>query len=144
MTPLFSPEETGETRDNAVGAVGRLILAGRGALPLEQLLPTFLGGLPLRDDLREATPAYTALAALVTSGDTAPRVLALAPQVLSAFGAAAVQPGLPAEALMQVGRAVASLQAAYAQQLGAAVASLPAEQQQGLARLMAEAQQQQQ
>jgi len=142
LYPLFGKDEVGEVRDNAAGAVGRLLLAAGPAAPIEQVLPTFLAALPPRDDPGEATPAYSALARLVTSGETAARVMPMAAGMLHAFGAAAVQPGIPQDALRSIGGALAAMQAQYAEQLTAMVHALPEEQQQGLARLMAAAQQQ--
>lgn len=45
---LFSADEAAGARDNAVGAVGRIMLAVPQALPLGQVLPVYLGGLPLQ------------------------------------------------------------------------------------------------
>lgn len=45
---LFRADEAAGARDNAVGAVGRIMLAVPQALPLAQVLPVFLGALPLQ------------------------------------------------------------------------------------------------
>jgi hypothetical protein len=45
---LFRADEAAGARDNAVGAVGRIMLAVPQALPLGQVLPVYLGGLPLQ------------------------------------------------------------------------------------------------
>jgi hypothetical protein len=95
LHPLFAADEEAGVRDNALGAVGRLLTAplqpslpppgpaasapeplGRpassagcaGLLPLESVLPVFLGALPLRDDLKEAPAVYGALCGLLTGG----------------------------------------------------------------------------
>ena len=109
------------------------------AVIIPQVVPIFLKGLPLKEDLREAVVVYRALAKLTTAPETSARVLPLAAPIIHAFAAASVQPGLPSEALGEVGRAMVALQAQHKQQLEALVQSLPAEQQQGLARLMAAA-----
>ena len=43
LSPLFSQDERPTTRDNACGAVGRLILALGAHLPVDQVLPVMLG-----------------------------------------------------------------------------------------------------
>jgi hypothetical protein len=48
LHPMFSEEEEPGARDNAAGAVGRMLLAFGGSLPLEQVLPVLLGALPLK------------------------------------------------------------------------------------------------
>jgi hypothetical protein len=45
---LFRADEEAGARDNAVGAVGRIMLAVPTAVPLGQVLPVYLGGLPLQ------------------------------------------------------------------------------------------------
>lgn len=45
---LFRADEEAGARDNAVGAVGRIMLAAPQAVPLGQVLPVYLGGLPLQ------------------------------------------------------------------------------------------------
>ncbi len=70
-------------RDNALGCVARLLscaadpaapppagpsAASAGLLPLEAVLPVFLGALPLREDMSEAGVVYGALCGLMTGG----------------------------------------------------------------------------
>ena len=43
LSPLFSQDERPTTRDNACGAVGRLILALGAHMPVNQVLPVMLG-----------------------------------------------------------------------------------------------------
>lgn len=45
---MFREDEAAGARDNAVGAVGRIMMALPHALPLAQVLPVYLGGLPLQ------------------------------------------------------------------------------------------------
>lgn len=47
-------------KDNAAGAVGRIIIRYANFIPLEQVLPVFLGALPLKDHL-ENRPVFRAL-----------------------------------------------------------------------------------
>lgn len=48
-------------RDNAVGAVARMIVKNTAALPLDQVLPVFLEALPLRNDFLENRPVFRAI-----------------------------------------------------------------------------------
>lgn len=81
LHPLFAATENDGVRDNALGCVARLLTAAAdpaapppagpsaaaaGLLPLEAVLPVFLGALPLREDLSEAGAVYGALCALMT------------------------------------------------------------------------------
>jgi hypothetical protein len=65
LYPLFSPDEEDGVRDNAAAAVARMILACPGTIPLPQVLPVFLGALPLKEDLEEAGIVYGCLFTLI-------------------------------------------------------------------------------
>lgn len=62
FSPLFDrsadTNETNQACDNACGALARLILKNADALPLEQVLPTYLGCLPVRQDMVENVRAF--------------------------------------------------------------------------------------
>lgn len=47
-------------KDNACGAVGRMLIKNANALPLDQVLPVFFGALPLRRDYAETEKAFKA------------------------------------------------------------------------------------
>jgi len=129
LQPLFSEEEEAGARDNAAGAVARMLAAAPGALPLEAILPVLLGALPLREDMEEGATVYGALCALLL-GDQATRVAPLVPRILHILGEALAQPPPAAatpEARTAIGRALNELNARYAAQLGPVVAALPAE-----------------
>ncbi len=49
LHPLFRAAEDAGVRDNAAGAVGRLLGVFRGAAPLEAVAPVLLGALPLTE-----------------------------------------------------------------------------------------------
>ncbi|KAJ7760499.1 armadillo-type protein [Mycena metata] len=66
LRPLFnvqpdSPANALNARDNAAGAVARLILRNVAAVPLDQVLPILIAALPLRNDLLENRPVFRAL-----------------------------------------------------------------------------------
>ncbi|KAG8982413.1 hypothetical protein FRB90_006820 [Tulasnella sp. 427] len=48
-------------RDNAAGAVSRMIIKNSAAVPLEQVLPVLYTALPLRNDFLENAPVYRAI-----------------------------------------------------------------------------------
>jgi hypothetical protein len=65
LHPLFilPPNPTNarqNAKDNASGAVGRIIIRYASFIPLDQVLPVFLGALPLKDCL-ENRPVFRAL-----------------------------------------------------------------------------------
>ncbi|KAF7308578.1 Importin N-terminal domain-containing protein [Mycena chlorophos] len=66
LRPLFNvtPESASNelnAKDNAAGAVSRMILRNIAAVPLDQVLPILIGGLPLRNDPLENRPVFRAL-----------------------------------------------------------------------------------
>ncbi|KAF8069426.1 IPO4 [Scenedesmus sp. PABB004] len=128
---LFGGDEAAGARDNAVGAVGRILAALPGALPLGQVLPVLLGALPLKEDLSETAPAVSALCKLLA--EQLRDVEAHVPAIVAAFGAVAAQPGAPAAAKADAARALLRLQQAHPEQLAPLLAALPAEQQAALA-----------
>ena len=69
--PEGSSDARWSARDNAVGAVARLIARNTGALPLDQVLPTFFGALPLKHDFLENRPVFRALFHLFRSAPDA-------------------------------------------------------------------------
>lgn len=60
LHPLFeapvegAPSKKDNARDNACGAVARMIIKNQAAVPLDQVLPIFLSALPLRRDFAES------------------------------------------------------------------------------------------
>lgn len=66
LRPLFivtpdSPPAKLNARDNAAGAVARLIVRNTAAIPLDQVLPVFIETLPLKNDFLENRPVFRAL-----------------------------------------------------------------------------------
>ncbi|KAF8216431.1 armadillo-type protein [Mycena galopus ATCC 62051] len=66
LRPLFnvqpdSPQNVMNARDNAAGAVARMIVRNVAAVPLDQVLPILIAALPLRHDLLENRPVFRAL-----------------------------------------------------------------------------------
>ncbi|KAG7093478.1 hypothetical protein E1B28_007153 [Marasmius oreades] len=66
LRPLFvvtpnSPPSRLNAKDNACGAVARLILRNASAVPLEQVLLVFVDALPLKNDYLENRPVFRAI-----------------------------------------------------------------------------------
>lgn len=152
---LFRADEEPGARDNAAGAVGRMLLAMGGAgagagaggsaaaaataaaLPVEQIVPVLAGALPLQEDHEETLPAVAALCQLL-GGAAGPDAQQRAAQhlgaVVAAFGRVAAHEAAPEAAKRQAARALAGMPPA---QVGPMVAALPAEQRQALEQLAA-------
>ena len=64
LQPRLDPSEDPSVRDNAIGALGRLVMAFGSALPLPQILPAIIGSLPLKADGGENIPACRCLMTL--------------------------------------------------------------------------------
>jgi len=66
LRPLFevsadSSDATFNARDNAAGAVARMILKNHAAIPLDQVLPVIIGALPLRNDFIENKAVFASI-----------------------------------------------------------------------------------
>ncbi|KAJ7180608.1 armadillo-type protein [Mycena filopes] len=66
LRPLFNVQPDAaanalNAKDNAAGAVARMILRNVAAVPLDQVLPILIAALPLRNDLLENRPVFRAL-----------------------------------------------------------------------------------
>jgi hypothetical protein len=66
LRPLFNVPEPASAallnaKDNAAGAVARLIVRNSAAMPLDQVLPIFVDALPLKHDFLENRPVFRAL-----------------------------------------------------------------------------------
>ncbi|KXS17792.1 ARM repeat-containing protein [Gonapodya prolifera JEL478] len=64
MQKLFDPESVTNQRDNACGALARMILKAPNAVPVDQALPILVGALPLKRDFEENEPVFQALFSL--------------------------------------------------------------------------------
>jgi hypothetical protein len=76
LRPIFvvssdSPAVALTAKDNAAGAVGRLIVRNSAAIPLDQVLPVFIEALPLKNDYLENRPVFRALFHLFSTNGSA-------------------------------------------------------------------------
>lgn len=72
LKPLFdvpsdSPHAVSNSRDNAAGAVSRMIIKNGSAMPLDQVVSVLIGVLPLRNDYLENGPVFRAIFTLFRS-----------------------------------------------------------------------------
>ncbi|GAA6058985.1 hypothetical protein JCM10212_001695 [Sporobolomyces blumeae] len=91
LHPLFGLPDDGQSKhenakDNACGAVARMMLKNQAAVPLDQVLPLFLGSLPLRRDYAESEMVFNAILSLCQQQNQT--VLASLDHVLAVFRSA--------------------------------------------------------
>mmetsp|Transcript_7080 Transcript_7080/g.26039 ORF Transcript_7080/g.26039 Transcript_7080/m.26039 type:complete len:1099 (+) Transcript_7080:125-3421(+) len=123
LFPLFSAQEFAGVRDNAASAVCQMIRGNKSATPLEQIMPTLLGALPLQEDKAEGGAVYGCLAELLIQGEAA-----LAPhmqRVLEIFAAALGDERIADKAKEQMAQAVGHLARNFGSQLEALLQGLP-------------------
>eukprot|EP01018_Ginkgo_biloba_P037641 Gb_34116 [translate_table: standard] len=116
LYPLFGETETDDAvRDNAAGAVARMIMAQPHAIPLSQVLPVLVKALPLKDDLEESLAVYSCLCNLILSSK--PEILSLVPQVVQIFAQVAASPAESSEVKSGIGMAFSHLLSHYGDQM---------------------------
>lgn len=113
LRPLFvvrpdAPAPRFNARDNAVGAVGRMIVRNAAAVRLDQVLPVFIDALPLKNDYLENRPVFTAILHLFKTNPAAlhpymDRLLAVFAFVLDPSGPEQVDEDIRRELINLVG-----------------------------------------
>lgn len=132
---LFGEKETDDAvRDNAAGAVARMIMAQPHAIPLAQVLPVFIAALPLKEDFGESTTVYNCLCSLISACH--PEILPLIPQVVYTFAQVAASKKESTEVKASIGKAVAYLLSRYGNELQPVLNSLPPDAANALASVM--------
>jgi len=111
LRPLFvvvpdGPPARFNARDNAVGAVARMISKNTAAVPLDQVLPVFFEALPLKHDFMENTPVFEAIFHLFR---TNPAVLQPYMDRLLAEFAYVLDPSIPEQVTEEVRRELIGL-----------------------------------
>ncbi|KAK2635768.1 hypothetical protein Ddye_030560 [Dipteronia dyeriana] len=116
LYPLFGESEPDDAvRDNAAGAVARMIMVHPQTIPLNQVLPVFLKVLPLKEDREESMAVYTCVSTLVLSSN--PQILSLVPELVNLFAQVVVSPVETSEVKAQVGQAFSHLISLYGHQM---------------------------
>ncbi|CAL4921877.1 unnamed protein product [Urochloa decumbens] len=121
---LFSNSESDDAvRDNAAGAIARMIMAQPQSIPLNQVLPVFIKALPLKEDHEESMPVYSCICSLLLSSH--PQILPLVPDVIHVFAQVVVSPDETDEIKTNIGKAVSHLISVYGQQMQPILSALP-------------------
>ncbi|ONK65428.1 uncharacterized protein A4U43_C07F37020 [Asparagus officinalis] len=116
LYPLFGDSEPDfAVRDNAAGAIARMIMVQPQAIPLNQVLPVFLKSLPLKEDREESMTVYNCISNLILSSN--PQILALVPDLVHVFAQVAVSSAESDEVKAQVGMTFSHLLSTYGQQM---------------------------
>ncbi|KAG4955672.1 hypothetical protein JHK84_041654 [Glycine max] len=124
LHPLFGESEPDDAvRDNAAGAVARMIMVHPESIPLNQVLPVFLRVLPLKEDHEESMAVYSCVFSLVFSSN--PQILSLVPELVNLFAQVVVSPVETPEVKAVVGRAFSHLISLYGQQMQPLLSNLP-------------------
>ncbi|XP_022776503.1 importin-4 isoform X2 [Durio zibethinus] len=124
LYPLFGePEPDDAVRDNAAGAVARMIMVHPQSIPLNQVLPVFLRVLPLKEDHEESMAVYNCVSMLVLSSN--PQILSHVPELVNIFAQVLVSPAETSEVKAQVGRAFSHLISLYGQEMQPLLSNLP-------------------
>ncbi|XP_007045324.2 PREDICTED: importin-4 isoform X1 [Theobroma cacao] len=124
LYPLFGDSEPDDAvRDNAAGAVARMIMVHPQSIPLNQVLPVFLRVLPLKEDHEESMAVYNCVSMLVLS--SYPQILSLVPELVNIFAQVLVSPEETSEVKAQVGRAFSHLISLYGQEMQPLLSNLP-------------------
>ncbi|RIA05559.1 hypothetical protein BRARA_K00077 [Brassica rapa] len=118
-------------RDNAAGATARMIVVHPQLVPLNQVLPVLLKGLPLKEDQEESMAVYSCIYSLVLASN--PQIVSHVPDLVKIFGQVVESPVEKAEVKAIVGRTFSHLISVYGDQLHPLISGLPPSQANALA-----------
>ncbi|KAL0422282.1 UNVERIFIED_CONTAM: hypothetical protein Slati_3251100 [Sesamum latifolium] len=121
--PSMCQNPDNAVRDNAAGAVARMIMVHPESIPLNQVLPVLLQVLPLKEDYEESTSVYGCICNLVLSSNA--QILSLVPQLVNIFAQVAVSPIETPEVKVHIGRAFSHLISLYGHQMQPLLGNLP-------------------
>ncbi|XP_010438570.1 PREDICTED: importin-4-like isoform X2 [Camelina sativa] len=127
LSPLFGDSEPElAVRDNAAGATARMIVVHPELVPLNQVLPVLLRGLPLKEDQEESMAVYSCIYSLVLASN--PEILPHVPDLIKIFGQVVESPVEKVEVKAIVGRTFSHLISLYGNQLQPILGGLPPSQ----------------
>ncbi|KAM7470358.1 hypothetical protein LguiA_008541 [Lonicera macranthoides] len=116
LYPLFGESEPDDAvRDNAAGAVARMIMVNPESVPLNQVLPVFLKVLPLKEDHEESMAVYSCICHLVLSSNS--QILSLVPELVNLFAQVAISTVETPQVKSQIGQAFSHLISLYGHQM---------------------------
>ncbi|KAL9246199.1 hypothetical protein vseg_019764 [Gypsophila vaccaria] len=116
LHPLFGESEPDNAvRDNAAGAVARMIMVHPESIPLNQVLPVFLKALPLKEDHEESVAVYSCVCNLILSSNS--QILSMVPDLVNIFAQVALSPVETGEVKALIARAFSHLISLYGNQI---------------------------
>ncbi|KAK9096070.1 hypothetical protein Sjap_021567 [Stephania japonica] len=115
LYPMFGESEPDAVRDNAAGAVARMIIVQPNSIPFNQVLPVFVKVLPLKEDLEESIAVYSCICSLILSSN--PHILSLVPELVNLFAQVVVSEAETPEVKGLVGRSFSHLISLYGHQM---------------------------
>ena len=130
IQPLLRDDEEPMVRDNAIGALSRLVLGFGAALPLANIMPAILAGLPLTADAAENVPAFRCLMRATHDEQSRALMAPHVPRILAVFGTSLSADGddAPDAALRaEIAQFVGWLHAQAPDQFRQVIESLPVE-----------------
>ncbi|KAL8171431.1 hypothetical protein V2J09_023235 [Rumex salicifolius] len=124
LYPLFGGSEPDDAvRDNAAGAVARMIMVHPEAIPLHQVLPVFVRVLPLKEDHAESMAVYTCIGNLILSSN--PQILSLVPDLVRVFAEVLLSPVETSEVKSLISGAFSHLISTYGEHMQPVLSALP-------------------
>jgi len=120
---VSNSESDDAVRDNAAGAIARMIMVQPQSIPLNQVLPVFIKALPLKEDHEESMTVYGCVCGLLLSSH--PQILPLVPDVIHVFAQVVVSPDESDEVKTNIGKAISHLISVYGQQMQPILSALP-------------------
>ncbi|XP_023756369.1 uncharacterized protein LOC111904893 isoform X1 [Lactuca sativa] len=121
---LFEESEKDHAvRDNAAGAVAKIIMAHQNSVPLYRVLPILLKVLPLKKDYEESIPVYNCICNLIFSSNQ--QILELVPDLVMVFAEAAMSPLETREVKIQIGGALSHLLSLFGREMHPILRNLP-------------------
>eukprot|EP00238_Polyblepharides_amylifera_P013948 CAMPEP_0196574984 /NCGR_PEP_ID=MMETSP1081-20130531/4566_1 /TAXON_ID=36882 /ORGANISM="Pyramimonas amylifera, Strain CCMP720" /LENGTH=1088 /DNA_ID=CAMNT_0041893153 /DNA_START=96 /DNA_END=3362 /DNA_ORIENTATION=+ len=133
---LNNKDEEPAVKDNAAGALARMLSARAGPVPAAEVLQILISALPLKEDMEEAEPVYSTLCQFLAVRPPDASLAHLYPSILQALGKALVWQGLSGEegerALATIKVTLQALAREFPEQLQNMLAMLPPDEQQAV------------
>ncbi|XP_024967682.1 importin-4-like isoform X3 [Cynara cardunculus var. scolymus] len=137
LYPLLGESEPDHAvRDNAAGAVAKMITSHQDSVQLDQVLPALFHVLPLKEDHEESIPVYSCICSLVLSSNS--QILKLVPDLVRVFAQVAISPLETQQVKLQIGGAFSHLVSLYGHQMKPMLRSMPPTYARALAAIVAQ------
>ncbi|KAJ9561307.1 hypothetical protein OSB04_006467 [Centaurea solstitialis] len=155
LYPLLGESEPDHAvRDNAAGAVAKMIMSHQDSAQLDQVLPLLLKALPLQEDHEESILVYSCICSLVLSSNSqvlnskvghiantslwyllpnVKQILKLVPDLVRIFAQVAISPLETREVKLEIGGAFSHLVSLYGHKMKPMLRSMPPEYARALA-----------